>query len=83
MQIENIFKTCFRNAPRFKKLYLQAEKLFQKLEDLRKQWMHWIVLGSIDVLNLAQQYLHTADDWNINFQHSKTLAQQIAKLPRC
>lgn len=68
-----------RNAPKFTKLFIRAENLFERLEDILKEWESRVVLGSIDMENMIQETIKTAHDWEINFRSSKSWGQQIAK----
>ncbi|XP_068082912.1 cytoplasmic dynein 2 heavy chain 1 [Anabrus simplex] len=70
-----------RNARRFSHLFAKAEELFARLEKIKDRWLQWVVLGSVNLDQLAEEYLQTADDWDRNFRTSKTLGQDIAKLP--
>jgi dynein heavy chain 2 len=78
----NLIFLCFcRNAPRFGHLFAKAEELFGRLNAVKDRWLQWVALGSVDLDNLAHQYLLTSDDWDRNFRASKTWSQEIAKLP--
>lgn len=68
------------NAPKFAKLFLRAENLFEKLEDVLKEWESRVALGSIDIEKMIQETIKTAHDWEVNFRSSKSWGQQIAKL---
>lgn len=68
------------NAPKFAKLFLRAESLFEKLEDVLKEWETRVALGSIDMEKVIQETIKTAHDWEVNFRSSKSWGQQIAKL---
>ncbi|GLH06946.1 Dynein heavy chain, cytoplasmic, partial [Gryllus bimaculatus] len=74
-------ETLNKNAPRFAHLFTRAEEVFAKLEKLKEHWLDWVALGSVDLDALAQEHLHTAEDWNRNFRASKAWGQEIGKLP--
>ncbi|XP_069679211.1 cytoplasmic dynein 2 heavy chain 1 isoform X2 [Periplaneta americana] len=77
-----IFPTIIdRNAHRFGHLFVKAEELFGRLDAVKDRWLQWVALGSVDLDQLAEQYLHTSEDWDRNFRASKTWSQEIAKLP--
>nr|CAD7453928.1 unnamed protein product [Timema tahoe] len=62
-------------------VFSRAEHLFVRLETVKERWRQWVALGSLDLDQLAEQHLHTAEDWDRNFRASKTCSQEIAKLP--
>ncbi|KAJ9584167.1 hypothetical protein L9F63_021464, partial [Diploptera punctata] len=66
---------------RFGYLFAKAEDLFGRLDAVKDRWLQWVALGSVDLDQLAEQYLKTAEDWDRNFRASKTWSQEIAKLP--
>ncbi|XP_060838419.1 cytoplasmic dynein 2 heavy chain 1 [Rhopalosiphum padi] len=68
-----------RNASKFTKLFLRAEKLFERLENILKEWENRVTLGSIDMEKMIQENIKTAHDWENNFRSSKSWGQQIAK----
>nr|CAD7594425.1 unnamed protein product [Timema genevievae] len=70
-----------RNGGRFSHVFSRAEHLFVRLETVKERWRQWVALGSLDLDQLAEQHLHTAEDWDRNFRASKTCSQEIAKLP--
>jgi hypothetical protein len=70
-----------RNAHRFGHLFAKAEELLGRLNAVKDRWLQWVALGSVDLDCLADQYLHSAEDWDRNFRASKTWSQEIAKLP--
>jgi dynein heavy chain 2 len=55
--------------------------LFGRLNAVKDRWLQWVALGSVDLDRLADKYLHTSEDWDLNFRASKTWSQEIAKLP--
>jgi dynein heavy chain 2, cytosolic len=67
------------NASKFTKLFLRAEKLFERLENILKEWENRVALGSIDMEKMIQENIKTAHDWENNFRSSKSWGQQIAK----
>jgi len=70
---------CTSNATKFTKLFLRAEKLFERLENILKEWENRVSLGSIDMEKMIQENIKTAEDWENNFRSSKSWGQQIAK----
>ncbi|CAG2063911.1 unnamed protein product, partial [Timema podura] len=81
-QESQIFPTIIdRNGGRFSHVFSRAEHLFVRLETVKERWRQWVALGSLDLDQLAEQHLHTAEDWDRNFRASKTCSQEIAKLP--
>lgn len=77
-KINGVF-ILLRNASKFTKLFLRAENLFEKLEDILKEWESRVALGSIDMEKTIQDTIKTAHDWENNFKASKSWGQQIAK----
>lgn len=67
------------NALKFTQLYSRAENLFERLEDILKEWESRVALGTIDMEKMIQETIKTAHDWEINFRSSKSWGQQIAK----
>jgi len=68
-----------RNASKFTKLFSRAENLFERLEDILREWESRVALGSIDMEKQINETIKTAYDWEINFRSSKSWGQQIAK----
>ena len=70
----------FRNADRFGQVYMNAEQVFQKLLDLKEQWIDKTALGAVDLEIIIRDHLKTAGDWDLNFRTSKAWGQEIAKI---
>ena len=52
-----------RNAHRFGHLFERAEKLFEKLEAKKDQYVELTALGSYDTEQLIEKHCHLAEDW--------------------
>lgn len=63
-------------------MYNQAENLFKRLEELRKQWIPRVALGTLDFESIAAEQLKIAEDWDREFRQNKSWGQKIASLPR-
>ncbi|CAB3367864.1 Hypothetical predicted protein [Cloeon dipterum] len=68
-----------RNGNLLRPLYERAEELFTKLKELLIKFEKWVALGSVDLHEMVEQNLHTADDWDKNFKSSKAWAQDIGR----
>ena len=60
----------------------QAEELFQRLSQALEKFQDWVVLGSVDVESLVEQYCHTVPDWEKNFKALKARGREAEKLPK-
>ncbi|XP_050526495.1 cytoplasmic dynein 2 heavy chain 1 isoform X2 [Daktulosphaira vitifoliae] len=69
-----------RNASKFLLLYTRAGELFERLENVLKEWENKVALGLVDIEMLIQENIKTAHDWELNFRSSKSWGQEIAKL---
>ncbi|XP_063237932.1 cytoplasmic dynein 2 heavy chain 1 [Bacillus rossius redtenbacheri] len=72
-----------RNAERFRHVFAKAEELFSRLKLVRVKWHDCVALGSVDLNQLAEEHLSTAEHWERNFKATKVWSQEIAKLPSC
>ena len=78
-----IFKVMVeRNRFRFKTLYDQAERNFQRLCDFRDLWLPWVSLGCVNLENLCKVHLNTWEQWDKNFRSCKNFSQKIAKIQK-
>ena len=69
------------NTHRFDRLFQRGELLFNKLEELKEQYVEMVALGSKDMQSLIKENCSTAEDWESNFRMSKTKGQEIGRLP--
>ncbi|XP_050420010.1 cytoplasmic dynein 2 heavy chain 1 [Adelges cooleyi] len=78
---ESIFVSIVdRNASMFTMLFTRAEELFERLENVLKEWESRVALGLVDIEKMIQENIKTAHDWELNFRSSKSWGQQIAKV---
>lgn len=61
----SIFPTIVdRNAHRFGQLFQKGEKLFEKLESVKENYIDLTAIGSIDIEALVKENCSTAEDWD-------------------
>ena len=78
----DIFKTMpERNSKHLNTVYMKAEELFQKLSEVKKVYIPWTILGTIDLQSYIDQNFKTVDDWETNFQMLKSKRKELKKLP--
>ena len=78
----NVFPLIIeRNAHRFSHLFKKAEGLFSRLDTVKRRFVNWVALGSVDIDEYIQQNLKLPEDWDANFRASKHKAQEIGRLP--
>ena len=61
---------------------LQAEQLFERLNQAKTKFINWVVLGSVDLDNLVDQHCHQVPDWERNFKALKARGREAEKLPK-
>ena len=62
--------------------YLQAEQLFDRLSEAKAKFVDWVVLGSVDLDSLVDQYCQQVPDWERNFKALKARGREAEKLPK-
>jgi dynein heavy chain 2 len=70
-----------RNSKHLNTVYMKAEELFQKLSEVKKVYIPWTILGTIDLQSYIDQNFKTVDDWETNFQMLKSKRKELKKLP--
>ena len=62
--------------------FSQAEQLFQRLNLAKSKFVDWVVLGSMDVDSLVEQYCIKVPDWERSFRALKAKGREAEKLPK-
>ena len=62
--------------------FYTSNELFAKLERGLDEFKEWVVLGQVDIDELAEKHLHDVEDWERNFRALKIRGQGAEKLPR-
>ncbi|GAB6032228.1 Cytoplasmic dynein 2 heavy chain 1 [Chamberlinius hualienensis] len=70
-----------RNASLFSSIYKRAEIIFDKLFDIHVSYKKWFILNNVNVGELIDNHLKTADDWDKNFRSIKMKLQEVVLLP--
>ena len=69
------------NSSRYESVYSKAEVLFSRLLGVKNQFKDWVVLGALDMEQLAEEHLHVVADWELNIKMIKFKGKEAEKLP--
>nr|ADI46856.1 DHC1bf [Volvox carteri f. nagariensis] len=63
------------------RVYAAAEALFAQLGEELKKYQDWMVLGTLDLDEFADENLMEVSDWELNFRMLKAASRDAEKLP--
>lgn len=69
------------NSSLYESVYSKAEVLFSRLLGVQNQFKDWVVLGTLDMEQLAEEHLHVIADWELNIKMIKIKGKEAEKLP--
>ena len=69
------------NSSLYESVYSKAEVLFSRLLGVKNQFKDWVVLGALDMEQLAEEHLHVVADWELNIKMIKFKGKEAEKLP--
>lgn len=61
---------------------MQAEELFQRLNQAQSIFQDWVVLGAVNLEELVAHHCHNVADWERNFRALKARGREAEKLPK-
>ena len=60
-------------------MYIKAEELFKKLQDIIIQFRPWAAVAYIDISNIEEK-LKTLEDWDYNIRNLRFKRKELDKL---
>ena len=70
-----------RNTQRLVQVYLKAESLFDRLNEVKARYLPWVALGKIDLDAFLETHVRTSDEYVVNFKALRVKSKEIDKLP--